>query len=188
MVLLGRRTMNSLIAAKEQTKYFKSQDGHLVVIEWEAIEGLCPKETDRFLEVLAFYGLSAIYFACSYEPEDNTNGYLVETVTYFLEDDDFLCEECATDLTEPMNMGEESVPGLVSQRSVAEVAEEGAKEIITAWRTLQKAFESVTKVGDTGLSLGIGRNIEDDFQLEPYYTVDNAYQLSPAGEKVKDKL
>lgn len=129
-------------------------------IEWETIAGLCPSEAFRFLRVLDKYGLDDETFADVYWP--NMHHYvLAEELKYLVDDEDVFCEEAAL-------------------------------EIVTAWKDLCIAFENATRVGTTSMSLKIGRLDPDDeydsSEAPVCYAVENAYQLSPAGEKFKDRL
>src|SRR5205823_4133371 len=153
-----------------------------------AIAGLCPEEAAGFLEVLAFYGLCDMDFALNYEPGGDHSS-LARCVSDCWDREDSFSDASKSDLPQTMGVREDSVPSLPSQELVAEEYRKGAKEIITAWQTLQKAFEKATKVEDSYLSLRIGEDFGDpdeystrafyhEFSNEVYYTVDNAYQLS----------
>ncbi len=72
------------------------------------------------------------------------------------------------------------------QDKSSDLTEEEDKKITEAYEKLQKAFEE-----KTGLSLGIRYHEADDRGDEvngAFWEVSGVYQLTPAGEKYKDKI
>lgn len=72
--------------------------------------------------------------------------------------------------------------------------EDEIEEMEEPWEQLQAAFRKATRVGKSHLELDIGHYSSDDGdrydELEDgcYFAVDGVIQLSPAGEKFKDRL
>lgn len=133
-------------------------------IEWKTIVELCPTEAHRFREVLDEYGLDDEAFADHYWPGMDLDSFADELKDFFFGYDDTEADRCG----------------------------EAALEILTAWNALRSAFENATRVGTTSLSLKIGRLDPDDKydskESPVCYAVENAYQLSPTGEKFSDRL
>ena len=129
------------------------------VIEWETINALCPDETYHFQAALDKYGIDEDDFATCYSKHDLSE--LVEHLQTW------------------------GVTRTAPQHAAAQIAD--------AWKALQRAFSRATRVGSSYLQLGIGYMDEGDERYIPYnsnvyFTVENAYQFTPAAQVLKNKL
>jgi hypothetical protein len=132
------------------------------VVEWETIEELCPSEATLFSDALFHHDIYELDFA----------------VTYYMQAD---IKALATAIGDRIGRGIEDID---------ERAANAASTIVDAWEALRSAFASATKAGhDSSLDLGLGYTWDcEDCPTEVCYTVEGAYQLSPAGKKCAEKL
>jgi hypothetical protein len=158
-----------------------------VVIGWETIVELCPEEADAFETALARHGMDDSSFAWWYYPRDDMDTLVG---TYMEDYGDNLIDE--GNRKRPRTM---AVRGdALSEGSKEDRARKAVAEMVEAWKALGKAFRRATTVGTSCLILGIGcvdSDHPDSREADPdevYFTVDNAYRLTPAGKKFKDVL
>jgi hypothetical protein len=131
------------------------------VIEWNAVKELCPAEAQALKVVLEKHQIDEKDFARGFGPDRDL--------------DDF--HEMVADM---FGAG----VGTADQSGSDAAAERAVAEVEAAWDALRDAFKNTTRVGNSYLTL----NIDCDPAEGVFYYVLDPYQLTPAGEKFKDKF
>jgi hypothetical protein len=144
------------------------------VIEWSTIREMCPTEADALHATLAKHSVTEGGFA------------------YWMS----RCEPTERDLAIDFLQIEWHRKKDIDPRQTdfPQRAEIAAAELLTAWTTLQRSFEVATTIGGCNLTLHIdfydaedeGRAYYGGYKL--IYFVGGAYQLSPAGHALANKL
>ena len=147
--------------------------GYADVFGLEKIKSLCPDTFNKLRDEIEIAGER-------YEEVWERLGYWAQTEQL---------EELGGDLACTLDNNIESE----SDEAFEQRCEEYAALIISAYQELQKDFEKVTRVNGVGLQLSIGyHNSEDGGKYDDidgvYFYVENAYVLSPAGEKFKEDI